>query len=204
MSRRRLARRLAALAGFEEPRAALEQYATPPDLAAHVVHRADLAGDLDSPVVDLGAGTGVLAVGAALRGAGVVGVDRDPAALATARENAATAGVAADWVLGDATRVPLCVTDPVTVLMNPPFGAQAGNEHADRAFLATAADIAAVSYSVHNGGSQSFVESFVADNGGTVTHAFEATVTLPRQFEFHDADSRDITAEVYRVEWCQS
>jgi putative methylase len=204
VSRRRLARRLASLGGFEEPRATLEQYATPPDLAAHLVHRAGLADDLDAVVVDLGAGTGVLSVGAALRGARVVGVERDRSALATARENAATAGVAVDWVLGDATRPPLCPAEPVTVLMNPPFGAQTGNEHADRAFLRTAADLAAVSYSVHNGGSRSFVESFAADNGGTVTHAFEATIELPRQFGFHDAESHTLAVEVFRVEWSQS
>jgi putative methylase len=85
--------------------------------------------------------------------------------------------------------------------MNPPFGAQSGNEHADRRFLRTAAEIAGVSYSLHNEGSREFVESFAADNGGEVTHAFAAEFDLPGQFEFHDQDSRTITAELYRIEW---
>ena len=41
-TRRRLAQELAVVAGFEDPKAPLEQYHTPPDLAAHIVHVADL------------------------------------------------------------------------------------------------------------------------------------------------------------------
>jgi len=87
------------------------------------------------------------------------------------------------------------------VVMNPPFGAQSGNEHADREFLATAAETAGVSYSLHNADSEAFVESFAADNGGEVTHAFAAQFDLPRQFEFHEDDRRSITAELFRIEW---
>ncbi len=105
-----------------------------------------------------------------------------------------------DWVRGDATRPPLCL-DGATVLMNPPFGAQDGNEHADRDFLAAAADLARVSYSVHNAGSREFVESFAADNGGEVTHAFAAEFDLPRQFAHHTDASRTLDAEVFRVVW---
>lgn len=204
-TRRRLAQELAVVAGFEDPRAPLEQYHTPPDLAAHIVHVADLQDDVaDRTVLDLGCGTGMLALGAALRGPDrVVGVDVDPAPLSTARENERRVGAMTDvaWVRGDATAAPLCVDDPVTVLMNPPFGAQAGNEGADRAFLETAAAVASVSYSVHNAGSRSFVEAFAADQGGEVTHAFAAEFQLPRQFDHHDEEARSIDTEVFRIEW---
>jgi putative methylase len=105
------------------------------------------------------------------------------------------------WLRADATQAPLRPDGETTVVMNPPFGAQSGNEHADRAFLETAAEIADVSYSIHNEGSESFVESFAADNGGEVTHAFRAEFELPRQFDHHTDESRTIDAEVFRVEW---
>jgi len=201
-----LAQQLGVVAGFSDPQADLEQYRTPPDLAAHLVHRADLEGDIqDRTVVDLGCGTGMLALAATLRGPEtVVGVDIDPEPLSTARANERTVGstTSVSWVRADATRVPL--RPPVaetTVVMNPPFGAQSGNEHADRAFLATAAETASVSYSLHNAGSGDFVESFAADNGGEVTHAFAAEFEVPHQFEFHDDASRSIDAELYRIEW---
>jgi putative methylase len=200
-----LAQQLAVVAGFEDPRADLEQYRTPPDLAAHLIHTADLHGDVEGrTVVDLGTGTGMLALGAVLRGPStVVGVDLDPGALETASENErrVAASAAVEWVLADATRAPLCPPERTTVVMNPPFGAQSGNVHADREFLATAADVAAVSYSIHNAGSESFVDSFAADNGGTVTHAFESELDLPNQFEFHERDAETVAVEVFRIEW---
>jgi putative methylase len=200
-----LAGQLAVVAGFENPQAALEQYRTPPELAAHVVHVADLNGDVEGrTVVDLGAGTGMFALGAALRGPKrVVGVEIDREALAVARENRRRVGTRTEihWVRADATRVPLCPDGPTTVVMNPPFGAQNGNEHADRAFLATAADVADVSYSVHNAGSREFLEAFAADNGGEVTHAFAAEFDLHRQFDHHSADRKQLEAEVFRVVW---
>jgi len=201
-----LAQQLGVVAGFDDPRADLEQYRTPPELAAHLVHTADLQADIaDRTVVDLGCGTGMLALAAALRGPErVVGLDIDPEPLATARENEGKVGTTAavDWVRGDATRVPLDPPVPeTTVVMNPPFGAQSGNEHADRGFLATAAAVAGVSYSIHNAGSREFVESFAADNGGEVTHAFGAEFDLPHQFDHHTDDSRTIDAEVFRIAW---
>ncbi len=204
-TKRALETQLAVVAGFENPRVALEQYPTPPDLAAHVVHLADLQGDVEGrTVVDLGTGTGMLALGAALRGpARVVGIELDRDALATARENRRRVGTTTPihWLQADAARAPLCPTEPTTVVMNPPFGAQNGHEGADRGFLSTAARIADVSYSVHNAGSQEFVEAFAADNGGDVTHAFEATFPLERQFDFHEADRREVKTEVFRIEW---
>lgn len=206
VTKRALAQQLGVVAGFEDPRAPLEQYRTPPELAAHLVHLADLRGDVeDRTVIDLGCGTGMLALGAALRGPErVVGLDVDPAPLETARGNerrvATTTSVS--WVRGDATRAPLC-PDPAetTVVMNPPFGAQSGNEHADRGFLQTTAEIARVSYSIHNAGSREFVTSFADDNGGEVTDSYRTEFELPRQFDFHEDDRKVVDAEVYRIEW---
>jgi len=204
MDRRTLERRLEAVAGFEDPSAALEQYPTPPDVAAHFLHVAAMQGDLAGrTVVDLGSGTGVLALGAACLGPErVVALERDPEAVATARENEARVDppVAVDWLRGDATRAPL-PDDGLTVVANPPFGAQDGASGADRPFLATASRVARVSYTLHNAGSRDFVESFAADNGGTVTHAFRVALALDRQFPFHDADRREVPALAVRVSW---
>lgn len=208
-SKRALERRLADLEGFEEPRVDLEQYATPAGLAANVLHVAGLQGDLDGrTVVDLGAGTGILALGAALLGAcRVVGVERDAGALGVARRNASrveatgSGDPAVAWVRGDAARPPLRPSGPVTVVSNPPFGAQRGSEHADRAFLEAAARIADVSYTIHNADSHGFVEAFATDAGGTVTHAFAAVLDIERQFPFHEEETRAVDVEVFRIEW---
>ncbi|WP_121742952.1 METTL5 family protein [Natronorubrum halophilum] len=205
-SRRTLARALEALDDFSEPSAALEQYLTPPEIAAHIAHQARLQGDLEAQVVDLGTGTGMLAIAASLAEADrVLGIDVDPNALALARANAARIDEAGKhgplcWLRGDATRAPLSLTD-ATVLSNPPFGAQRGNRHADRTFLETARSIAAVSYTIHNEGSREFVESFADDEGGDVTHAFRAEFPIAKRFDFHTEAEATLEAEVFRIEW---
>ena len=201
-SRRTLARRLESLADFDDPSPELEQYLTPAELAAHLGHLARMQGDLERPVVDLGTGTGMLAVAASLAGARrVVGVDVDRDALAVARENGRRVGAdRIEWVQGDATRPPLSPSD-ATVVSNPPFGAQRGNRHADRAFLEAARTIGRVSYTIHNEGSQAFVESFAADEGGEVTHAFRAPFPIERRFSFHTEAESTLEAEVFRIEW---
>jgi putative methylase len=200
-----LTQQLGVVAGFDDPRVDLEQYRTPPELAAHLVHTADLQGDIEGrTVVDLGCGTGMLALAAALRGPEtVVGLDIDPAPLSTAKQNERRIATSSSvsWVRGDATAAPLCPDGPTTVVMNPPFGAQEGNEHADRAFLSTTADVADVSYSIHNADSVDFVEAFASDEGGEVTHAFAAEFELPRAYDHHDSDRELIDVEVFRIEW---
>lgn len=202
MNRRALATRLSAVEGFREPRVDLEQYPTPAEVAASLLHRAALDGDLDRPVVDLGCGTGRLAIGAALIGAPAVGVELDRGALAIARENARRVLAADDskpaWVAGDATRPPVDLPG-TTVVANPPFGAQDASP-GDRGFL-RAASGAAVSWTLHNAGSRDFVESFAADHGGEVTATFRTRIALDRQFDFHTDESREIDAIAVRIAW---
>lgn len=204
-TRSSLAQQLDVLSGFEDPTTALEQYHTPGEIAAHLIHLAGLQDDLhDRPVVDLGAGTGILAVACALRGADpVLGLELDTGAIGTARENAREAGCsgAITWLRGDARRPPIGPGLDTTVVMNPPFGAQDGNAGADKAFLDSARQIASVSYSIHNGGSESFVRSYVDDHGDEITHAFAVELELDHQFDFHDRDRESIPAEAYRIEW---
>jgi putative methylase len=206
-SKRELARRLANVEDFEEPQANLEQYATPADVAAHLVHFADLQEDIENQtVLDLGTGTGILAIAAGLRGAStIIGLDLDRDALIQARANERRLGIpgAVDWVRGDATRSPLHGSD-VTVVMNPPFGAQTGKDHLDRRFLETTAEVADVSYSIHNAGSREFIEAFVADHAGLVTHAFEVRFDVPHRFQYHDESRKELTVEAYRIEWARS
>jgi rRNA N6-adenosine-methyltransferase METTL5 len=78
-----------------------------------------------SRVVDMGTGTGMLAIASALMGAAhVVGVDRDEDALALAASNLAHfEGVSVDFVHADVAALPLRSNLKVdTVVMNPPFG----------------------------------------------------------------------------------
>ncbi|HTT16363.1 MAG TPA: 50S ribosomal protein L11 methyltransferase [Thermoplasmata archaeon] len=131
MRRGELVRLLERVPPFADPRADLEQLATPAEAAATLLEAAErYTGLAGRSVVDLGCGTGRLAIGAAALGAAPVrGLDVDPAAVAAARRAAAELGVEVAFEVGpvDACRGPAEV-----VVMNPPFGAQ--RRHADRPF----------------------------------------------------------------------
>ena len=88
---------------WARPKVELEQYPTPPDIAAHMLLAAHAEGDLEGRLVaDLGCGGGVLGIGAALLGAEhVLGVDVDPGALEAAAENVAEAEVPVDLLQCD-------------------------------------------------------------------------------------------------------
>lgn len=70
-------------------------------MGARLVERT--AVDADDEVLDVGCGTGTVAISAARRDARVTGVDIQPALLERARENAALAGVDITWREGDTT-----------------------------------------------------------------------------------------------------
>jgi putative methylase len=192
-----LERILEKVAGFPSPSARLEQYPTPAPLAARLLYHAALKGDIRGQRVgDLGCGTGILAIGAALMGArDVIGVDADETILSTARENAAHAGVEATFIfgrIGDAA-VLSSIGPCNTVVMNPPFGAQ--RLHADRPFIDAALEIAPRVYGIFNAGSRGFVESYLAGRG-CVEEVISGLLPIRRTFSFHTRELREIAVEI--------
>lgn len=74
-------------------------------VAAHLVEFAGVG--TDETVLDVGCGTGVVAITAARRGASVSGLDLTPALLEHARENATIAACRSiEWTEGDAEQLP--------------------------------------------------------------------------------------------------
>ncbi len=183
--------------GFRSPKADIEQYMTPAPLAARLLHEAALAGDIcEMKVVDLGCGTGMLSIGAALLGAEVTGIDIDEAALKIARKNAEAFGVDIEWIRMriDETAKPLAAD---TVIMNPPFGAQ--KEHADRPFIDFALLTAPVCYGIFNKGSIPFLEAYTK-NTAVITAKTAALLNIPKQFAFHTQENLEIPVEIVRLE----
>ncbi len=197
MKLRQLEMCLQKIQGFRSPKADIEQYMTPAPLAARLLHEAALAGDIcEMKVVDLGCGTGMLSIGAALLGAEVTGIDIDEAALKIARKNAEAFGVDIEWIRIriDETAKPLAAD---TVIMNPPFGAQ--KEHADRPFIDFALLTAPVCYGIFNKGSIPFLEAYTK-NTAVITAKTAALLNIPKQFAFHTQENLEIPVEIVRLE----
>jgi putative methylase len=200
MKLKQLEMTLQRLAGFRKPRAALEQYQTPAPLAARLLYQALMIGDIEGKMVcDLGCGTGILAIGAALLGAeSVIGVDIDERALAVGQENARLLGAEVTFIARDlregGCRDAIGVCD--TVIMNPPFGAQ--KAHADRPFIDCALTIAGVTYSIFNAGSLPFVEAYTAQKA-EITEKIGGAFPIKRTFAFHTRDVQEIEVEILRL-----
>jgi len=201
MKLKTLEMKLQRLAGFPHPRAALEQYQTPAPLAARLLYHAFMKGDIGGRLVtDLGSGTGMLAIGAALLGAvEVLGVETDESAIAVAGANADLLGVDIRFITGDMNdpSLPARIGTCDTVIMNPPFGAQ--NVHADRPFIDVALACAPVTWSIFNAGSIPFVTTYTAERAA-VTDKVSGVFQIPRTFAFHTREVQEISVEILRLE----
>lgn len=179
-----------------EPKASLEQYQTPAGIAADMLYHA--AGDIQGyEVVDLGCGTGIFAVGAALLGASrVMGIDIDASVVATARKQAHEFGVDVRFAVADVASLELQVD---TVIMNPPFGAQRGNRRADRLFLQKALEMAPVVHSLHLTKTAGFIRRLVTSLGGVVTATTSYRFSIKPQFSFHTKRRAEFDVTSFRI-----
>ncbi|MDE6697468.1 MAG: 50S ribosomal protein L11 methyltransferase [Muribaculaceae bacterium] len=81
-------------------------HATTSQMMRYILDLKDIEG---KSVIDMGTGTGILAILCKMRGAGnVTGIEIDPGAFDNAIENAALNGQAINFILGDATSLERC------------------------------------------------------------------------------------------------
>jgi putative methylase len=162
----------------------LEQYMTPANIAADVLFTAYQWGDIQEKiVVDLGCGTGRLAVGAYLMGAKKVqGYDIDPEVIKYAKEYVKKNYYSIEFNVQDIHDV---ITSCDTVLMNPPFGAQKSNLHADRKFIEKGFEISSIIYSFHLKKTIPFFEKMISALDGEITLKKDYEFPIKWLFDFH-------------------
>ena len=215
-----LERFLSQIAPHPSPKASLEQYTLSAAVAAKMLYIAAYTNDdiIGKTVVDLGCGTGRLALTASYMGARcVVGVDVEKAAIKAAYETSKSVGLSSTvhWVVGDIDAITGRFD---TVLQNPPFGVQ--RRGADRKFLEKALEVGNAIYSLHNhpetdkrlikklkanGGGlvrvppSPFIKRFVEDHNGAVKAVYAVLMTIPRMFDFHTKAKHEIVIDLYVI-----
>ncbi len=183
MRRSELVRALERVAVPAAPRAELEQVVTPPERAADLLEATSSVGGLvGRSVVDLGSGTGRLAIGAALLGASsVLGIETDPELVRRAVESARTLGVSVEFRAQDVTGY---TGSADLVVMNPPFGAQ--RKRADRPFWDAAyatAQHAILAFALSE--SRTFIARRAVARSAHVVATRPVPWKLPRTFAHH-------------------
>ncbi len=196
LSKRQLEIQLGRLKILDRPNLKLEQYPVSSEAASELLYMGGFEhNDLDGRVIDLGTGTGRLAIGAALMGAEQsIGVDVDERALAIARENAKTTKVQVEWVQSDIEKINGRFD---TVIMNPPYGTR--TSHADTRFLEKAFQLATVTYSIHKSSTRDFLLQFVTRFGWQVDQLRSMKMEIPHLFEFHQKKLERVEVDLYRI-----
>jgi putative methylase len=213
-----LERFLVSVAPQPNPQVHLEQYTVSEQIAANLLFIAANANDdvTGKSVLDLGCGTGRLALGASFVGAKeVVGIDIDRSAIQTASQNKKNAGLSnVQLILGGIDTIYGCFD---TVVQNPPFGVQ--TREADRAFLVKALEVGKSIYSLHSHPevdarlikqlkagqgflqvqASPFLERFIAQHGGLVTAVYAMVMTIPKMFDFHTKLKHDFVIDMYVI-----
>jgi putative methylase len=212
---------LSQIAPHPSPKPSLEQYTIPANVAATMLHIAAYSyGDIvGKTVLDLGCGTGRLALGAAFLGAEqVVGIDIDKDAVKVASENSVTTNLKekVQWITGDIDAIHGSFD---TVLQNPPFGVQ--RRKADRKFLEKALESGKVVYSLHKCPDEDkafvkklkanktnvasvapppFLEKFIERHGGKIKAVYAVIMAIPHMFSFHTKRKHEFVVNLFVIE----
>ena len=197
MTKTQLAVELSRLKTFQKPKMYLEQYPTDSEIAADMLWSAYMQGDIEGKVIaDLGAGTGILGIGALILGAKkVFFVEKDKTAMVIAKENIENIGFSkeAEFVEADVKSFNEKVD---VVIMNPPFGTK--EKHADKEFLLQAFKIADVVYSFHKLETKEFIQKLAESNQVAITHFWTFKFPLRATMTHHKKKVEKIDVGCWR------
>tara|TARA_Y200000002_G_C22666653_1_gene658281 strand:- start:48 stop:668 length:621 start_codon:yes stop_codon:yes gene_type:complete len=203
MRQRHLAMQLSSLTPHPCQSVELEQYPTEGNLAAAWLTKIGLGDGFEGKhVLDLGAGNGVLGIGAAFLGAKhVTLVECDPMTVEVLQENVRNVdGMAMCTILESRVKGrPLTLEVPVDmVIMNPPWGVQ--TQRADRAFFETifAMNIPLVHF-IHSIEAEHLLP--LADANGYELHSiYQDDFRLPPAYAHHSKNKASTRIRCYRLE----
>ena len=198
---RRLAMLLSSLSEHRSGSVELEQYATDGDLAARWLADISAFDDITEgcTVADLGAGNGVLGLGALVLGAGrAILVETDQAACDVAKSNAESMGFAESVVVIRTTlgSGPIDITSADVVICNPPWGRQ--TPRADRPFLEAIIAAEAPAHLLHSA-EATHIQPLFEDAGWSAERYGEADFALPAAYSHHSRQRGRTRAAFWRL-----
>lgn len=198
MKKKELEILLQQIPSITNPSTSLEQYITPASIAADIIFLAHQSNDIQEKIVcDLGCGTGIFSVGAAITGAKkVIGIDIDASSIAIANDFAKKHDLTIEFKTQNITDVHLQCN---TVIMNPPFGAQKSNQKADRAFIEKAVEIAEILYSLHLTKTIPFIKILLNSLNAEILYQKEYRFPIKWMFQFHTKEVKTFEVTLLRI-----
>ena len=198
---RRLAMLLSGLDSHTCDSIELEQYSTDGDLAARWLSDIFAFGDLieGSTVADLGAGNGILGLGALAMGAGrTILLEADQAACDVAKSNAESMGFADSVEVIQATLGldPVDLSSVDVIISNPPWGRQ--TPRADRPFLEAMLSTGVPAHLLHSV-EATHIQPLFEDADWSAERYGEADFALPAAYSHHSRQRGRTRAAFWRL-----
>ena len=188
-SKSALAIELSHVKGFNSPKVRLEQYQTESEVAADMLWIAYMSGNIeDKHIIDAGAGTGILGIGALMLGAShVTFIEKDPEAIVIL-ENNLKLKISEELIEDNSYSIEEkdiknADTKADTTIQNPPFGVK--NRKADKIFLEKAISNTDITYSLHKSESQSFINALCKDMKCKVIGRVDYNYPLKQTYAYH-------------------
>ena len=201
MKIRKLAMNLSNLEQHHSKNVDLEQYSINGDLAAKWLSDLVAFGDLKKgcKVSDLGAGNGILGIGALLLGAEkVIFIESDYRACEILNNNISLLGLQNRSEVCnlhiEQSNIPILDTD--IIVTNPPWGRQ--KEKADKPFLQSILNNHKTAHILHNHRA-THISRFFLNKGWTVEKYGEADFSLPATYNHHNRQMDKTRAGFWRV-----
>ena len=190
---------LESLETFSSPKDYLEQYQTPASVAGEMIHYISNNYSIQNySIADLGCGTGILGIAAALCGCkNVFLFDIDEEALEIAKNNVESLELNDNIqiIQMDVNQLRLCKKLNKyfdLIITNPPFGIRSENG-ADVEFLKTASYLCNNTiFSLHKFSTVNFLKKFYNKNGISDIKSFKIEYNLPKTYKFQKKKEKNI------------
>ncbi|WP_407414486.1 METTL5 family protein [Methanobrevibacter sp.] len=201
--KKHLEMRIQSIPSHPKPKVELEQYATPSVIASDLLWNALSLGDIENKnILDLGCGCGIFSIGSMLLGANsAIGVDIDEDAINVARQCSEEFDIDnINYIISDVCDLENNF-DVDTIFQNPPFGSQKrADKGMDLNFVKKSHEISPdVLYSFHMASTEEFLIDYYEKLSFDITHIFRYSFPIPKIYEFHTKESRNVDVIVIRA-----
>ena len=175
---------------FKEPKIKFEQYMTPPEIAAFMIHYAWMKGEIENKkIIDIGAGTGMLGIGAAFLGGNVTMIEIDKDAYEILKNNVAKTDHEIRLINKNIFDFDFD-EEYDTALINPPFGIKSNNKDMD--FIVKASKISKHIFSIHDGSESNInnIKSLFEKHNLKIIESLMMDFSLKSTYPWHEEKNK--------------
>lgn len=175
---------------FKEPKIKFEQYMTPPEIAAFMIHYAWMKGEIENKkIIDIGAGTGMLGIGAAFLGGNVTMIEIDKDAYEILKNNVAKTDHEIRLINKNIFDFDFD-EEYDTALINPPFGIKSKNKDMD--FIVKASKISKHIFSLHDGSESNInnIKSLFEKHNLKIIESLMMDFSLKSTYPWHEEKNK--------------